>query len=56
MKKLITLFLSFFLVATNCYAEYKTLTCIDPKDNYTQIISFDEKVKKSKLLGEFCLV
>lgn len=47
MKKQIFTFL--FLVTTNVYAEYTSLTCEDPKDKWTLVVQFDERTQKVKV-------
>jgi hypothetical protein len=47
MKKQFFAFL--FLLTTNVYAEYTSLTCLDPKDNWTLVVQFDEKSQKVKV-------
>lgn len=48
MRKIL-LFFVLTLIATNTYAEYTSLTCIDPKDNWTLVVQFDEKTQKVKV-------
>ena len=52
MKKLFLLFLSFFLVTSNSFAEYKTLSCEHTNGYDNTTVSFDEKIQKIKIYGK----
>lgn len=52
MKKPLFLFLSFLLVTSNSFAEYKTLSCEHSNGYDNTTVSFDEKIQKIKMYGK----
>jgi hypothetical protein len=49
MKKLFLLFLSFFFITSNSYAEYTTLFCDHTNGYSNTTVSFDEEIQKIKM-------